>query len=1203
MHFPLSPVVAAILAVTIPAFPLMALAGPMPPILIDDPEGNTSMEVFPGASITVSTGDAIRVNNQGNSVFVNGITVTAEADARGAHTQGGGSITITDSTIQTQAGAALSASQENSFVHADISLLSSEATAVLATDGGRINLLGGTVSGSGGFQGTVRASDGGVITASDLEIKSIDRNGVNSYGVRVQLGGRVELSNVILSSVDDMGAATGADLSVQEATLLLTDSHVKAGGTENASAATVHISQNAIVTVQGSTIEGQMSVVDGSSLTMTDTVVAGPHSVDFGVLLYNEASQNSGSSASLTNVTIGSEAVAVNEGVTVMNNHVMTGQNLDIRADLYAIRSRNGAVQIEGGTLRGRRAGLYAHSTDNTATTTIDAVGTHILAEATNAVGVNANHRGTQVTLDGVTVDVSGSAGTALRAADEARIDAVNSQLNGQSTGSTGVYMLGSIGAGETTVSLSDTQVIMTGQNANGVQSVRYEPQGVNSLVLSDGSDLQTHDGVGFLVRGGDHDITVQNATVVARAGGDEGSGILLRTQATPSAGIVPGQPYQTQGVTLNATGALMTGDVLTADSGRVDIGLASGSEWTGAVRAGQGSVDSVKLDASSVWNVRGDSAIKTLTNAGVVRFVSPGAQSGFKTLTVSDYIGGGTLVMNTHLGDDTSLTDRLVVDGGTVTGTTGLRVLNAGGAGALTTQGIRLVQATNGATISGNAFYLDANSTGYRPSTISLALNGYDYFLVQGGTGGVASDWYLTSTTPPEEGGATDPGGQTPPGSGVETPPGSGIETPPGSGIETPPGSGAETPPGGGIETPPGTGTETPPGGGIETLPGSGTETPPGSGTETPPGSGTETPPGSGTETPPGSGGTTPPGSGGGATGPAPGTLQNVSPESGVHIGNQFAATRMFVHRLADRSVAQTSAGQSAPASAASRQLWARTEGARHTGMELQQGRVSIDTDTAMLQMGADLLSTRLGQQGVLKAGVMAGAGDARTNATSQLIHPGTGMAMRVDARGKVTGYSVGIYATAYADDATRLGAYADSWLQFGRYSNEINSELGSARYRSNTWTASVEAGYAFKPFAADSALGSMVVVPQAQLAYTRYNAQDAVLPSMTLKNSPASSVTSRVGVRAYPLGNDAATSLVRPYVEANWLHNSGSAKANVGASTFQATPMRDAAELRIGVAGDVRESWQVGGELFGQAGNGGQRGYGGMLNVGYRW
>lgn len=1149
MHFPLSPIVAAILAATIPAFPLMASAEPTAPIVVDDPLGNTSLLLFPGWSTTVSTGEAIRVNGSGNSVEANGITLIGEADSRGAHAQGGGMITLTDSTVQTQDGAALSASGVSSLASATNSQLSSMATTVRAVDGGRIELNGTSVSGSGGFEATTHVS-GGRLIAKNLEITSVARNGIESYVVRAQSGADVQFTDVIFSSVDEVGTARTALISVQDADFAMTNSHTKAGIVQSG-ASSLHVSGNSVATVKGSVIEGSITASDGATLDIFDTVLAGPNSVFIGVYLLG----NVASTALLDNVTIGSEAVAVTDGVVARANHVINAKDVDIHASRYAIRTVNGSAQVQGGTLRAGQAGLYAVSEDDTAPSTIAAVGTHVLAEATNAVGASAVQRGAQVSLDGVTVDVSGTGGMALQASDGAQIDAVHSQLNGQSTNATGVQLIGNIGSGDTAVSLSDTQVMMTGQNANGVQSVRYEPQGANSLVLSNGSDLQTHDGVGFLVRGGDHDITVQNATVVARAGGDDASGILLGTQATPNAGIVPGQPYQTQRVTLNATDALLTGDVLTSDSGRVDIGLTSSSEWTGAVRAGQGSVDSVSIDGSSVWNMRGDSAVKTLTNAGVIRFVSPGAQSGFKTLTVSDYIGGGTLVMNTHLGDDTSLTDRLVVDGGAVTGATGLRILNAGGAGALTTQGIRLVQAVNGATIAGDAFHLDADSTGFRDTTNSLAMNGYDYFLVQGGTGGVASDWYLTSTTSP--------------GSGVETPPGSGTETPPGSGTETPPGSGTETPPG------------------------SGTETPPGSGTETPPGSGTETPPGSGTESPPGSGG--------GSPGSGAGNMKNVSPENGVHIGNQSAATRMFVHRLADRTVAQSSAGQAAPVGA-SRQLWARTEGTRHTGMKLQQGQVSIDTDTAMLQMGADLLSTRLGQQGVLKAGVMAGAGDARTNATSQLIHPGTGMAMRVDARGKVTGYSVGIYATAYADDATRLGAYADSWLQFGRYSNEINSELGSARYRSNTWTASVEAGYALKPFAVDSALGSMVVVPQAQLAYTRYNAQDADLPSMTLKNSPASSVTSRVGVRAYPLGNDAATP-VRPYVEANWLHNSGTAKANVGASTFHATPMRDAAELRVGVTGNVRESLQVTGELFGQAGNGGQRGYGGMLNVGYRW
>ena len=40
-------------------------------------------------------------------------------------------------------------------------------------------------------------------------------------------------------------------------------------------------------------------------------------------------------------------------------------------------------------------------------------------------------------------------------------------------------------------------------------------------------------------------------------------------------------------------------------------------------------------------------------------------------------------------------------------------------------------------------------------------------------------------------------------------------------------------------------------------------------------------------------------------------------------------------------------------------------------------------------------------------------------------------------------------------ANDATRLGPYADGWLQYGRYDNRVSSELGTARYGSSVWTA----------------------------------------------------------------------------------------------------------------------------------------------------
>ena len=1201
MHFPLSPIVAAILAATVPAIPLSASAAPMGPVVIDDAQGNTSLVLEPGTTVTVSTGDAIHVNHLGNSVTGNAISVIAEGDSRGVHAQGGGAITLTDSTVQTQDGTAVSASMADSLVIANNTHLSSTANAVLASDFSRIELNGGSLSSAGSAGGyddesMIQAINGGVVVAKDLELTISGPGGI-AFAVAASSGARVELSNVTVSRTNGQGVPV-AFMTAFASELVLTD----------VIAQEIHLTESSTAFIQGSTV-GSILAGYGSHLHMVDSAVIWTGLPAWSGVSLEGVFPGPVGTASMTNVTIGSEAVPVRDGVRMLSDGGLVAQDLDIYATEYAINAQHGAAYLQGGTLRGQLGGLNANPTGSY-TSTIEAVGTTILAEASGSIGVIANHTGAQVSLNDVTVDVSGSAGLGLQVMDGAHLDAANSQVHAQADGSTGLQIRSNADSGATAVSLANTKVIMAGQGANAVDSLRYEQQDANALQISNGSDLQTHDGVGFLVRGANHEITVENSQVLARSGGSEAGGVLLHAQAAPA--------VETESVTLHALGAAMTGDVL-ADSGRVDVRLANGSVWTGAVLSGQGVVDSVSTEDSSVWNVRGNSALKTLKNAGVVHFVAPDAQTGFKTLTVSDYVGGGTLVMNTQFGDDTSLTDKLIIDGGAVTGSTGLRIMNAGGTGALTTQGIQLVQAVNGATIAADAFHLDAGSTGFRSTSSTLGLNGYEYFLVQGGAGGVASDWYLTSAYLPEEGGTTEPGGgetlppgsgiETPPGSGTETPPGSGTETPPGSGTETPPGSGSETPPGSGTETPPGSGVETPPGSGVETPPGSGSETPPGSGTETPPESGTETPPGSGTETPPGSGSETPPGSGtetqpgnGGSAGPALGNSQNISPETGVHIGNQVVATRMFAHRLSDRATAQTSATQ-ARSTNPSRQVWARTEGARHTDLRLNEGAVNIDTDTAMLQMGADLVSMHLGQQGVLRAGVMAGAGDARTHARSTLTHPGTGLPINVDARGKVTGYSVGIYATAYANDATRLGAYADTWMQFGRYSNEINSELGSARYRSNTWTASVETGYALKPFAAASALGSMVVVPQAQFAYTRYDAQDAVLPTMTLKNSPASSLSSRVGVRVYPLGHDAAASPVRPYLEANWLHNSGSAKANVGASTFQATPMRDAAELRIGVAGNVRESLQVSGELFGQAGNGGQRGYGGMLNVGYRW
>lgn len=230
-----------------------------------------------------------------------------------------------------------------------------------------------------------------------------------------------------------------------------------------------------------------------------------------------------------------------------------------------------------------------------------------------------------------------------------------------------------------------------------------------------------------------------------------------------------------------------------------------------------------------------------------------------------------------------------------------------------------------------------------------------------------------------------------------------------------------------------------------------------------------------------------------------------------------------------------------------------------------------------------------------------MAGYGSARTRADATLVRMG-GATVQARADGKVSGYSVGLYGTAYQDSATRLGAYADTWLQYGRYANQITSELGSARYHANLFSASIEAGYALAPFARGSTLGSVVLEPHAQLIYSRYDASDAALQGTRMRSGNDNAWESRVGVRLYPQAAP-DTPAVRPFLEANWLHSFGNPAVHMGPNTLDAAMSRSALELKLGAQGQVIRAIQVSGHVFGQAGNNNQRGYGGMLNVGYRW
>lgn len=512
-----------------------------------------------------------------------------------------------------------------------------------------------------------------------------------------------------------------------------------------------------VVSAAGPTLssKGAGAAIHGKNLTITSlgsdprTATGVGVFVDEGAQVSLEASEitTSGLSASVQVRNPGSVAYLRDTRIFYQGNGgraiaVFTGGRLEMTGG--AIRSlADSAVSLAGGVIT--LTGVDIQHGENGSSS----VGYGISA------GDIASSRSNVVTLEHVSLRSSYVAlnfegtGTTLSAHD--------SVVNASGEFARGLV----IGYGATATLDNTSLLVEGGENSYGILGAGYFGSVPPAVTIRNGSQISTKGGAALGVgRGGVSDGTyaflVSDSSISSKdAHGDAEKGVLL--WASSPVGDSAARAY------LDASHAFLRGDLVVESQGVIDVSLKSGSVLTGAaLQRATGQINSVTLDASSTWNVRGDSTLGTLSNAGLVAFAAPAGGGSFKTLTVGNYVGGGTLVLNTWLGDDAAATDRLIIDGGSATGTTGLRVINAGGAGSST--GIRVVQTINGGTTASNAFHLDAGSSGYRASAGTIALNGYDYSLVRGGNGGAAPDWYLTSSYGTPAPGPTDPTDPTTP-------------------------------------------------------------------------------------------------------------------------------------------------------------------------------------------------------------------------------------------------------------------------------------------------------------------------------------------------------------------------------------------------------------------------------------------------------
>lgn len=263
----------------------------------------------------------------------------------------------------------------------------------------------------------------------------------------------------------------------------------------------------------------------------------------------------------------------------------------------------------------------------------------------------------------------------------------------------------------------------------------------VTSTVLVSGSHVEGRDGAAIdvapLVGTGKTAISVVNGGTLT--GGD---GNILRVRSSP---------FGPSTVSFSASNTTLSGNILVDDSGDL-TGVELGSRATLAGK--MTNVSSVSLLDGGTWVLTDGSNVGSI-NLQAGGLVELGNGSAFNTLTVAgNYTGsGGTLLFNTVLTDDASLSDKLVI-GGDTSGQTNVRVNNVGGAGAQTGQGIELISV---AGASNGQFDLAGRAVGGQ----------YEYFLFKGADNG---NWYLRSqlpTTPdpcdtdptlPECGGPTEP-------------------------------------------------------------------------------------------------------------------------------------------------------------------------------------------------------------------------------------------------------------------------------------------------------------------------------------------------------------------------------------------------------------------------------------------------------------
>ncbi|MCX9020523.1 intestinal colonization autotransporter adhesin MisL [Citrobacter portucalensis] len=327
------------------------------------------------------------------------------------------------------------------------------------------------------------------------------------------------------------------------------------------------------------------------------------------------------------------------------------------------------------------------------------------------------------------------------------------------------------------------------------------------------------------------------------------------------------------------------------------------------------------------------------------------------------------------------------------------------------------------------------------------------------------------------------------------------------------------------------------------------------------------------------------------------PVTEQQYRPEAGSYLANNYAANTLFMTRLHDR-LGETQYVDMLTGEKKVTSLWMRNVGA-HTRFKDGSGQLKTQSNSYVMQLGGDL--TQWSSDGLDRwhLGAMAGYANSQNRTQSSL----TGY----HSRGQVTGYSVGLYGTWYANDADKTGTYVDTWALYNWFDNKVmGQEQAAEKYKSSGITASVEAGYSFK--LGESERNSYWLQPKAQVVWMDVQADSHREANGTrVKDNTDGNLMTRLGVKAFINGHnaidDGKSREFQPFVEANWIHNTQTTSVKMDDVSNDMRGTKNIGELKVGVEGQITPRLNVWSNVAQQVGDKGYSDTRGMLGVKYNF